>query len=236
MGSQKRLVQVLGVGLVLYALASAKDSEPMPVASALGWFSRWVDDEEGSVGRATVQNCAGQYRNGKILLVCQPLNVEIKVLVGVHGECHIIGISRHIRSSDTFTFYKRDEAYGEKHRCDGIPQYEGEFTTTVAIAHGSFNEDLSQQARRGALEYLRHWTEPGCKALFPKVHGGDPAYHVYISCGGTLHSIEEFEISNGLPVGVSRGYVSFQRRRPSRRQVLRFKSPSIWWSSAPIGP
>jgi hypothetical protein len=164
------------------------------------------------------------------------MNVRLSVIIGPDGDCIVVGIGPDSGIPDTFTFTKGEVHDPKKHRCDVVPQSQGSFRASVAPASSQPDLRLSQMARDKAAVALRYWRSPGCRAYFPIVYGGDPAFHVYITCAGLLQSIEEFEIRGGIPADTPRGYRVFETRRASLEQESRPRNKSLWIGSATIGP
>ncbi len=215
-------------------LLAGPASSPTPIASALGWFTRWYSSSNSK----GTQSCEGEYRNGKMWMACTPLSAQVLVIIGPNGECSINSVEPDFKIPSMFTFTpsRQPLILPGRHLCDGVPQKEGEFKISVTPIMGKTDVDLSELAKRTALNAMRFWRRSGCVAKFPLIYHGDPTFQVYITCDGRLWAIEEYEIASGKPEVAPRGYDSFHKREPSSTQIGRLLDPRLWYSYSAIGP
>lgn len=197
------LVFITALGLTLSVDAQNTNNTSV-VADALDWYSTWWSPAPPT--GATLQTCRGELKANLYRFRCDPLSTVVDAVTDSAGHCSIVSMRPAISPEDGLHVQTLENLVpsGVPRRkgaapqdCGELPINGGTFELKVMPHVRPVNETLSNSARSAALHYNTQGGDDLCLLRFPKVKAGDPFFHVYAECGGTLSAVWEFTINRG---------------------------------------
>jgi hypothetical protein len=166
------------------------------IADALDWYSVWHGKRTTQAG---VQKCRGELKGNMCRFRCDPLSVVADVDFDDSGSCIIGGMRPSMRHD--FELHPQwlfsPPRHVRRQECGELPKKDGDFEIAVNPHRRDIDQSLTARARDAALSYNQQVGDTGCVLHFPNVKAGDPFFHVYAECHGTLQRIYEFTIHHG---------------------------------------
>jgi hypothetical protein len=120
------------------------------------------------------------------------------------GHCSIVSMRPSISPDDglhvqmlAHLVQPRNSKPAAPQDCGELPLRDGSFELAIKPRSRQVNSALSSSARNAALAYNKRGGYGLCLLRFPNVKTGDPFFHVYEECQGTLSAVWEFTIKAG---------------------------------------
>lgn len=207
------------------------------IADALDWYSMW---RSLSSRVLEIQTCRGELRTGLYRFRCDPLSVVVDVTTDKSGRCSIAFMRPAVNSHDGLQVQKFAPPEGVKPQandddtapirdCGELPIRDGMFEIRITPRARPVDEVLTTQARDVALAYNERGGDGGCVLKFPKVHLGDPFFHVYEECAGALEQVWEFAIRDGVVATSPQWLYSRERGYALADAEARRNQPDLWF-------
>lgn len=232
----------LAIGILALSLAPLRaedtgDRTTTPIADALDWYSLWFGSGPGSPGSPATQTCRGELRGSSYSFRCDPLSVVVAAVRNEAGHCSITSMRPSVGAEDGVRVQTLDHLVppgvprrkgAAPEKCGELPVKEGRFDITVTPHPRPVNSTLTRAAREAAIAYSKKSGDRGCLLRFPNVKTGDPFFHVYEECQGTLDQIWEFTIEDGRVADYAHWFYNRKRGFPKGVEWRRDR-PDLWF-------
>lgn len=199
--------------------------------NALAWFLFWNTSEPVTNAGAACQ--ASIVGREKVQFDCAE---EIVVAeIGFIGADCVIRFMRRAFSDEVSTQAEpiADQELSRMNGCIGQTANTRTFRATVRIRPSQgWNGHLSQDARDKAISYSKRTGLNGCTLHIPKIYSGDPFFHVYRVCSGTIDSVWEFPIVGEIAATYAHWTYTRQRENLPPGAVRRLQNTSLWFASS----
>lgn len=232
------IILVTAFSLALTVHAQDTDSRNL-VADALDWYSVWFASAPPT--QATLQTCRGELRSNSYEFRCDPLSVVVDVITDPSGHCEITNMRPAISPDDGLRALTLEHLIppgipirkGAAPRdCGELPVTNGAFQLTVMPRARPVSGELSRNARSAALDYNARGGDNRCLLHFPKVKMGDPFFHVYEECQGTLDTVWEFGIIRGQVQDYAAWYYTLRKRDLPPGIKWRRNTSELWFGTS----
>jgi hypothetical protein len=197
------------------------------VADALSWYSMWMT---GEWNIEKIQICRGELRDSSYQFRCDPLKVVVSVRLEDSGACVITNMRHALFPQDGIKMARLPELTGRRLsknvQCGELPTEEGMFEITIKPRMREVSQRLTAEAHDAGSEYMRRGGQKHCILRFPNVREGDPFFHLYEECAGSLQTVWEFTVRQDM-VAASPHWFYTQKRLPEGADERR-KRTALW--------
>jgi hypothetical protein len=176
-------------------IAFCQGTQSISWPDILSWFVAW--DTRGSKGDDPFR-CEGQVRSdGAVQFRCSETVLVVDVGFDSTDGC-FIQFMRKAFSYEVgqFAAHRRPDLTVLQN-CMPLSK-DGKFIVSVPTWSSKGSDSrLTEKARKNALAYSARAGLQSCNLRIPKLHFGDPFFHVYRKCGGVIDAVWEFTVRFG---------------------------------------